>query len=290
MNINNKPVNDMKPNRFLAAICLLATALAVGSCTQDSLTDGNNIPLPEGKYPLQITGITMTALPDSEPWDASTDHAPQTRVSENTNDGNSSVWTDKDKINVRIGESGTPSTYEVTVSGSTVSLNPTGDPLSWTNATPAFVYGWYLSPTTTSTTVNLADQTSKLAYVLFGQTEQEVSYATKNITIVFTHKLAKIRVDLKGDQANLVNKVEVLAYSSCTFSTSDGKVTATQGSTQAYIPMKECTYGGKKYWEANVVPGQAITKIQLNGSMECKLTSFTPQVAKVNTISLTAGK
>ncbi|WP_455664593.1 fimbrillin family protein [Phocaeicola sp.] len=276
----------MKPNRFLAAICLLATALAVGSCTQDSLTDGNNIPLPEGKYPLQITGITMTALPDNEPWDASTDHAPQTRVSENTTNGNSSVWTDNDEINVRIGESGTPSTYEVTVSGSTVSLNPTGDPLSWTSATPATVYGWF---PTTSTTVDLSNQTSDLAYVLFGQTKEAVSYATDNITIVFTHKLAKIRVDLKGDQANLVNKVEVLAYSSCTFSTNDGTVTATQG-TQAYIPMMECTYGGKKYWEANVVPDQAITKIQLNGSMVCDLTSFTPQVAKVNIITLTAGK
>lgn len=286
MNINNKPVNDMKPNRFLAAICLLATALAVGSCTQDSLTDGNNIPLPEGKYPLQITGITMTALPDSEPWDANTDHAPQTRVSEN-NDGNSSKWNNDDNIKVRIGTNGTESTYKVAVSGSTVTgLNPTGTPLSWTSATSAFVYGWY---PTTSTTVDLSNQTgtNKLAYVLFGQTTSQVSYVTDNITIVFTHKLAKIRVELTGDQVNLVNKVEVFTYPSCTFSTSNGAVTSS--GTPTYIPMKAVTYNSVKCWEANVVPGQAITKIRLNDSMECNLTSnITPVVAKVNIITLTA--
>ena len=42
----------MKPSRFLTAICLLATALAVGSCTQGEGMDGNVQNLPEGMYPL----------------------------------------------------------------------------------------------------------------------------------------------------------------------------------------------------------------------------------------------
>lgn len=281
----------MKKVRILQTTCALASLLMLAACTQDEGMDGNGSLLPEGKYPLQITGITMTALPDSEPWDASTDHAPQTRVSEN-NDGNSSVWTNNDVINVRIG-SGTPSTYKVAVdgSGNVTGLNPTGTPLSWKNANSATVYGWYLYPTpTTSTTitVSLSDQTNSLAYVLFGKTASQVSYTTQDITITFAHKLAKIRVNLTGNQASLVNDVKVFTYPSCTFSTSDGAVTFS--GTQAYIPMKKCTYGSTVCWEANVVPGSGTTKIKINGSIERELNGFNPAAAKVNTITLTAGK
>ena len=69
------------------------TALLLSACSQDELAE-NNTTLPEGEYPLQIGSVTLTAEVSEQPW---------TRVAEST-DGMSSVWKDRDKIGVRIGD------------------------------------------------------------------------------------------------------------------------------------------------------------------------------------------
>lgn len=73
-------------------------ALMLAACANDELTDGPVQDLPEGMYPLQIAGVSLTAESTAEPWDA---NAPQTRVSENTND-NSSQWDGGEEITVQL--------------------------------------------------------------------------------------------------------------------------------------------------------------------------------------------
>ena len=68
---------------YTALACLMLAA-----CASDELTDGTVQDLPEGKYPLQIAGVSITAGSNAEPWGADT---PQTRVAEET-DGKGSHW------------------------------------------------------------------------------------------------------------------------------------------------------------------------------------------------------
>lgn len=44
-------------------------ALLLAACTSDELTDGTVQDLPEGKYPLQITDVSLTAGSSAEPWE-----------------------------------------------------------------------------------------------------------------------------------------------------------------------------------------------------------------------------
>ena len=85
-------IDKMKRYRTFTVIGLM-TALLLSACSQDELAE-NNTTLPEGEYPLQIGSVTLTAEVSEQPW---------TRVAEST-DGMSSVWKDRDKIGVRIGD------------------------------------------------------------------------------------------------------------------------------------------------------------------------------------------
>ena len=81
----------------------LAAALLLSACSQDELTE--NTALPEGEYPLQIGSVTLTAEVSEQPW---------TRMAEST-DGMSSVWKDRDKIGVRIGDNEETGIYVMNV-------------------------------------------------------------------------------------------------------------------------------------------------------------------------------
>ena len=94
----------MKKYRLFPAICLVA-ALLLSACSQDEPTE-NSTALPEGEYPLQIGSVTLTAEVSEQPW---------TRVSENQADGMSSVWKDRDKIGVRIGDNEETGIYVMNV-------------------------------------------------------------------------------------------------------------------------------------------------------------------------------
>lgn len=48
---------------YTALACLMLAA-----CASDELTDGTVQDLPEGKYPLQIAGVSITAGSNAEPW------------------------------------------------------------------------------------------------------------------------------------------------------------------------------------------------------------------------------
>ncbi len=264
-------------SKFFRTFSAIAVALLLAACTQDELT-GDGTQLLEGKYPLEIASVSLSAEVSDEPWGATP--APQTRVAESA-DGGSSHWTDGDEIGIKIGEDGTPGRYRVDVDGTGSVTGVTAlDAAYWTSTAQAAVSAWY----PTAETVSLADQSDKLAYVLQGSGTGTYNAA---VTLDFTHSLAKVRVIPSGSDAGKVTGIMIKTYTSCTH-TNGAEI---KGSNEGWITMKESTYDNTKCWEANVVPGQRIEKFQINGTAEGTLTTFlTPQAAKVNTITLTVGK
>ena len=267
--------NDMN-SRFLKLAYAMTVALLLAACSQNDFSDGQGEPLPEGRYPLQISSVTMSVQSSSEPWNA---NAPQTRVAENTTDGNSSLWTNGDQIGVKIGTNTETGVYTVNTdgSGNVTSLTP-ATPLYWKNTTSQTVTAWYPA---TGGTLSLADQSNSLAYVLAGTGSGDYQ---SEVSLTFAHALAKVRVKPEGDKADKVTRVEIKSYTSCTHD--KGKVSS--GASEGWIKMKEVTYNGTKCWEANVVPGYEIKKFKINDAIEGQLTTaVTPQAANVHEVKIT---
>ena len=264
-------------------IHLLATAalLALAACTQDETaipTGETHATLPYGEYPLQIGGVTLDAESSAEPWSA---EGPQTRVTEDNTDGKSSVWelNGSEMIGVRLGNE--TATYRLNVGPSLTADKQ----LYWQNTQPATVTAWYPA----NETVDLGDQSKGLAYVL----QAEVPGATydNEITLEFTHQLAKVRVVLNGTQAGLAQSVEVYGYTTCT----NNEGAPVTGDTQDWVKMKHTTYAdGTECWEANVVPGNITLDnfVRINGQLATVNNDFptTLDAANMYTIDLTVGK
>ena len=257
----------MKKYSFFTAIGLMA-ALLFTACSQDEWTDDNA--LPEGKYPLEIASVTMEGESSAQPWGAK---GVQTRVSENE-DGMGSEFQSEDAIAVSL--KGETATY--TYDGSKWTSNT---PIYWQNKQPAPVTAWY----PTDETVQLADQTQGLAYVMKGGTTENANYDTP-ANLTFTHQLAKVRVVLNGSQTGQVTDIKIKSLTTCTHT----QGTVSESGADGWITMMPVTYNGVKYYEANVVPNHLITLFQVNGN-EGKLNDngITPEAAKVSTITLTVG-
>lgn len=263
---------------FFSATCLMAVLLLTfAACTQDELAEQAGI-LPEGKYPLQIGSVSITADVDAQPWSAG---APQTRVSENPDDGNSSHWDNGDKIKVQIGN-GTPGTYTYQ-DGSQIIAE--GDaPAYWASkADGQSILAWHTS--SGSKTVELDNQTEKLAYLLAAQATANFN---EPVSLNFGHALAKVRVKLEGEKATDAKSVEIKTYTSCTL---DEYGTLKTVGTEDFIPMVKATYNGETFWEANVMPGHVIKEFRLNGN-EGTLSDdgLIPVAGMINTINIKASK
>ena len=140
-------------------------------------------------------------------------------------------------------------------------------------------------------TVNLQDQSDRLAYVL-SATQDYVTYE-QSVTLNFTHQLAKVRVVLSGSQASQVNAVEVYGITACTHLR--GMAVSYDAGNTGWIKMKEQTYtGGTECWEANVVPGTTIDPanfIRLNGSSIARVNGLSSlEAGRMYTIDLTVGQ
>lgn len=265
----------MKRYKYLSAICLVAAAL-FSACSQDELAEQGAV-LPDGAYPITFSATQVTEA------------SPQTRVSDydDTDGTHRSQWTEGDKIKVTVTQGSNTETTTCTLdaSGNITAYAPQ---LYWQNTGNATINAWYSNITgqnTTDKTVNLADQSSGLAYVLKA-TPITANYQTTNIQLSFAHQLAKIRVKLDGEKAADVTSVSVKSNTSCTVS--DGDVT---GSDEGLIPMYKATYGDNTYWEANIVPGKAISDFQLSDgtkTVTCTLTAaVTPVAATLHGITIT---
>ena len=264
--------------RTLITIIPAAALLLLAACTQDE-PGGQGNELPYGEYPLQIGGVTFDVESSAEPWSA---EGPQTRVTEDNTDGKSSVWewNGSEMIGVRLGNE--TATYKLNAGPS---LAPDRQ-LYWTSTAPATVTAWY----PTNETVNLQDQTERLAYML----KAEVSNATydNKINLGFKHQLAKVRVVLSGTQASLAQSVEVHGCTICT--NNEGAPIA--GDMQGWLKMKHTTYtDGTKCWEANVVPGtiDLANFIRLNGHAPATSLTDIPttlSAGEMYTLNLTVGQ
>ena len=257
---------------LLAAAALL---LATAACTKDELADGDR--LPEGQYPLEIARITLSVEGgEAQPWGA-----PATRVSED-GDGKSSTFDADDKFAVQIDGEGEVGTYTVQDDGSAEAEIP----LYWSDRDEDHtVTAWYPA---TDGTLDLGDQSQSLAYLL-GATGTG-DYQTP-VTLSFTHALAKVRVTPTDDALGEVQSLQLYAYTQCTYE----KGTVVQGSQESWIEMKKCEYtengNAITCWEANVVPGYTITKLQANGTEERNLSAaITPEAGKFYNITLDKDK
>ena len=258
------------------AWALLLAAGLLTACSQDELAEQAGI-LPEGKYPLQIGSVSITADVDGQPWSAG---APQTRVSENDDRG-SSHWDYWDEIGVQIEGSTKSGIYNWLWDYKWHSLTP----VYWENTQAHKVRAWYPA----DGNVALDNQTTRLAYALYAETAEAVDYTKGEIPLSFGHKLAKVRVKLTGDQADEVTDVKIKTYTSCTLG-ADGTLTA--GDTEDFIPMVKTTYEGKTCWEANVMPGHVIKEFRLNSDTEGTLSDdgLIPVAGMINTINIKASK
>ena len=254
---------------ILAAAALL---LAMAACTKDELADGDR--LPEGQYPLEIARITLDVEGgEAQPWGT-----PQTRVSEIA-DGNSSKFDADDKFAVQIDGKEEVGTYTVQ-DNNTVKAET---PLYWSDTGEHTVTAWYPA---TDGTLDLGDQSQSLAYLLGGSGTGD--YQTP-VTLTFAHRLAKVRVTPSDDALDQVQSLQL--YTQCTYE----KGKAGQGSQEGWIEMKKCEYTENgatiTCWEANVVPGYTITKLQANGTEERNLSAaITPEAGKFYNITLNKDK
>ena len=254
---------------LLAAAALL---LAMAACTKDELADGDR--LPEGQYPVEIARITLGVEGgEAQPWGA-----PQTRVGE-AGDGTGSVFSAGDRFAVQInGEVGTYTVQD----NNTVKAET---PLYWSDTGEHTVTAWYPA---TGGTLDLSDQSQSLAYLLYGTGSG--NYQTQ-VTLNFTHALAKVRVTPTDDALGEVQSLQLYTYTQCTYE----KGTVVQGSQEGWIEMKKCEYTENgatiTCWEANVVPGYTITKLQANGTEERNLSAaITPEAGKFYNITLDKNK
>ena len=250
---------------LLAAAALL---LATAACTKDELADGDR--LPEGQYPLEIARITLGVEGgEAQPWGT-----PATRVSEFA-DGTGSVFSAGDRFAVQInGEEG----IYIVQDNNTVKAET---PLYWSDTGEHTVTAWYPA---TGGTLDLSDQSQSLAYLLYGTGSG--NYQTQ-VTLNFTHALAKVRVTPTDDALGEVQSLQLYTYTQCTYE----KGTVVQGSQEGWIEMKPCEYTENgatiTCWEANVVPGYTITKLRANGTEERNLSAaITPEAGKFYNITL----
>ena len=260
--------------RYSYHIGFVALLLLLAACTKDELADGDR--LPEGQYPLEIARITLGVEGgEAQPWGT-----PQTRVSEIA-DGNSSKFDADDKFAVQIDGKDEVGTYAVQ-DNNTVKAET---PLYWSDTGEHTVTAWYPA---TGGTLDLSDQSQSLAYLLYGTGSG--NYQTQ-VTLNFTHALAKVRVTPTDDALGEVQSLQLYTYTQCTYE----KGTVVQGSQEGWIEMKKCEYTENgatiTCWEANVVPGYTITKLRANGTEERELSSgITPVAGKFYNITLNYDK
>lgn len=81
-------------------------------------------------------------------------------------------------------------------------------------------------------TINIANQTTELAYVL--QAIARDAVYNESVTLIFSHQLAKIRVELTGEKVGDVKDVKIESYTSCT--NTNGEV-STNGASVGEITM-----------------------------------------------------
>lgn len=221
------------------AMLILATASLV-SCSQDEISDSNR--LPEGAYPLEIASVSMGVEGNEQPW--GTD-VPKTRITEHT-DRDRSVWAwdGTEKIGVRIGN-GIQGTYVLTTKKNVIDAET---PCYWaTKDNGQSVTAWY----PVSKTVDLADQSGGLAYVLKNSV-QTVDFGNTP-SLYFLHKLGKVRVYVGGTAYK--GNTTAVKINNCATACNVNQGEPVSTGEKGAIMMHPTKVHGITCFEANLLPG-----------------------------------
>ena len=244
--------------------CLAALAIGLAACSQDELSPAGTA---EGNA-VQIGSVSIGSKVE-------------TRVSENPDDGGkSSLWnfdgTEQIAVQVKDGVQGV---YTLNEDKTVTTTQPT----YWTGGGTQTINAWY--PIECGK-IDLSNQTAgHLAYALF--TTATGTYPDA-VALNFSHRLAKLRVRLKGD-VELIEKIEAKNFTSCSLNTADGIVT---GNGEGYIPLSQATYsttdGPVTYWEANLAPGAVSSDVlRINGVATQYIQNVTQfEAGKIYTVTL----
>ncbi|WP_455998481.1 fimbrillin family protein [Phocaeicola barnesiae] len=273
----------MKKYKLFSAISLVA-ALLLSACSQDELAEQGTT-LPEGEYPLQISGVSIAAEASEQPW---------TRISEST-DGQSSVWQTGDEFYVKFEGSDEVGTYRITdaAAGTVEAVTP----IYWKNTQPANIIAWYAKPKPDDTNngrIFLNNQEDNgLVYVL--RAEQTATYGGTPVTLKFKHQLAKVRVIIKGTvdviEVELVNLNYNLPYY-C--DVKEGEIVNIGSLDDCH--MHRTDYKGiGTCWEANLPPssdyqieGFRVTTSDYRYTYFCEIEPYiTLEAGKVHTVTIT---
>lgn len=258
-------------NKWIFGVALLLFA----ACTQDELTEQGDT-LPEGVYPLEISSVILEAEVSTQPWGAD---GPQTRVSENNPDRNSSKWDGNETIYVQLDNTDGIGEFKINkIDEKNITVTPVNT-VYWTKRTDD-VTAWYPA----NGEIRLDNQQGgNLAYVLRA-TAEKASYDSP-VSLTFTHQLAKIRVKLAGEKAGSVTDVKIESCTSCTNTNGTVSFDETSVGEITMHKVNENTY------EANVVPGKTIERFKVNdGDWVVLSTPVTPEKGKIHEISIDVKK
>ena len=212
---------------FLQAALLLLFA----SCSQEET--GGVTPLPDGKYPLQLTVEQAQ---------------PQTRT------GGKDTWTGGEEIGVLLDGMTDAKKYVMDASGKAEPADA-GNTIYWKNTAEASVQAWY--PYRTDSPVNISDQSG-------GYADFDLLYATARgrydqaINLRFNHRMAKVEVTLAaGDDITEeeLDGATVKIYGVWEVKFIDGSVNPKEST---YGEIKPYHDGATKKFEAVMAPQNKI--------------------------------
>ena len=248
---------------YLRLFSIGATMLSLAACSQEDL-----YPSAESGNAVRIGSVSIGSKVE-------------TRVSENPDDGGkSSLWnfdgTEQIAVQVKDGVQGV---YTLNEDKSVTTTQPT----YWTGSGTHTINAWY--PVECGN-IDLSNQTAgHLAYALFATATGTYPDA---VALNFSHRLAKLRVRLKGN-VELIKKIEAKNFTSCSLNTTDGTV---KGNGEGYIPLSQATYsttdGPVTYWEANLAPGAVSSDVlRINGVATQYIQNVTQfEAGKIYTVTL----
>ncbi len=276
----------MKKYRLFSAISLVAVLL-LSACSQDELGEQGTA-LPEGEYPLQISGVSITAEAGEQPW---------TRVTENNTDGMSSVWQIGDEFYVKFEGSDEVGIYKITdaATGAVKDVKP----IYWKSTQPANIIAWYAKPQPDDTNngrIFLNNQEDDgLVYVL--RAEQTATYGETPVTLKFKHQFAKVRVIIEGTVDVIDVELANLSFNLPEYcDVKEGEI-VNNGivSGQGFFMHRTNYEGIGTCWEANLPPssdykieGFKVTTSDYKYTKFCEIKPYvTLEAGKVHTVTIT---
>lgn len=155
---------------------LIPSLLLLSSCTAEDMPQAEGTPLPEGKYPLNLTATVSNIKARATGKD---------------------TWTEGDEVAVRIGNDGKTSKYVIS---SNNSLKPASDEetLYWQNTAPATISAWY--PYETQNNIDISNQENGFADFDFLTAVAEDQTYQNSTELKFKHQMSKVKcVLVKGD-------------------------------------------------------------------------------------------